>query len=112
MEGLIKPDKPGWPHLQDMKEVEYTKHFALLLCAFISKSKQVHNSYTFFYKKKVYKKMRLKWLKSQENLKKITSLNFENEEFLLAKNQYFVISAFKILKMEFKFEYAILITKA
>ena len=30
-----------------------------------------------FYKKKVYKKMRLKWSKSYENLKKITMLNFQ-----------------------------------
>ena len=30
-----------------------------------------------FYEKKVYDKMRLKWLKSQENLKKLSRLNFQ-----------------------------------
>ena len=66
---------------------------------------------TFFYKKKVYKKMRLKWLKSLENLKKITRLNFQNLVYLLAKDRYFVVIAFKMLKMEFKFRYTMLITK-
>ena len=32
----------------------------------------------------------------------------QNLEFLLAKNQYFVVVAFKMLKMEFKFKYKIL----
>ena len=52
--------------------------------------------------------MRLKWSKSRENLKKTTRLNFQM--LLLAKNRYFVIIAFKMLGMEFKFKYAILIT--
>ena len=33
--------------------------------------------YTFFHKKEVYKKMRHKWWKSYENLKKLTRLNFQ-----------------------------------
>jgi len=31
--------------------------------------------------------------------------------FLLAKNRYFVVIAFKMLKVEFKFKYTILLTK-
>ena len=41
------------------------------------------------------------------NLKKNTRLNFQNLVFLLAKNRYFVVIAFKMLKMEFKFKYTI-----
>ena len=68
--------------------------------------------YTFvFYKEKLYEKMRLKWSKSKENLKKIMRFNFQNLVFLLAKNRYFVVIAFKVLKMEFKFKYTTLITK-
>ena len=37
-------------------------------------------------------------------------LNFHNLVFLLAKTGYFVGIAFKMLKMEFKFKYTILIT--
>ena len=44
--------------------------------------------------------MRLKWSKSKENLKKITTLTFQYLVFLLAKNRYFIIIAFKMLKME------------
>ena len=75
-------------------------------------SKQLRASATrlFFYKKKLYEKMRLKWSKSKENLKKTTRLNFQNLVFLLAKNRYFVVIAFKVLKMELKFKYTILIT--
>ena len=36
----------------------------------------------FFYKKKVYKKLRLKSSKSLKNRKKITKLNFQNQVFL------------------------------
>ena len=36
---------------------------------------------------------------------KIRRLNFQNQVFLLAENRYFVITAFKVLKMDFKFEY-------
>ena len=54
--------------------------------------------------------MRLKWSKSKENRKKITRLNFDSLVFLLAKDGYFVVIAFKILKIEFKFKYTILIT--
>ena len=80
--------------------LEYIKTYWIMSC------------YTlFFYKKKVYKKMRLKWLKSYENLKKITGLNFQKLVLLLAKNRYFVVIAFKMLKMEFKFKYTVLITK-
>ena len=50
-------------------------------------------------------------VKSLENLRKIMRLNFQNLMFLLAKNRYSIIIAFKILKMEFKFNYTILITK-
>ena len=64
----------------------------------------------FFYRKKVYKKMRLKLSKSLENLKTITRLNFQHLVFLVAKNRYFVVIVFKILRMEFKFKYTILIT--
>ena len=46
-----------------------------------------------------------------ENLKKTTKLNLKNSVFSLAKNQYFVVIALKMLKMEFKFMYTILITK-
>ena len=49
-------------------------------------------------------------VKILENLKKITRLSFQNLVFLLAKNRYFVIIAFKMLKMEFKFKCAILVT--
>ena len=66
--------------------------------------------YTFFYKKKVYKKMRLKSSKSEESLKQITRLNLQTLVFLLAKNRYFVVTAFKLLKMELKFKYTILLT--
>ena len=41
----------------------------------------------------------------------ITRLNFQNLVFLLVKNQYFVVVAFKMLKVEFNFRYTILITK-
>ena len=61
--------------------------------------------YTFLDKKKAGKRMRLKWPKSQKNRKKIKRLNFQNPVFLLAKNRYFVIIAFKMLKMEVEFEY-------
>ena len=71
--------------------------------------KHVKVKYTLSYKKKVYKKITLKWSKSQENLKKITRLNFQNEVFLMAKNRYFVIIAFKMLKMQFKFKCAMLV---
>ena len=37
--------------------------------------------------------------------KSITRLNFQNEVFLLAEHRYYIIIAFKMLKMEFKFEY-------
>ena len=50
-------------------------------------------------------------VKILENLKKVMRLNSQNVVFLLAKNQYFVDIAFKILKMEFKFKHTILITK-
>ena len=49
--------------------------------------------------------------KSYENFKKITRLNFQNLMFLMVKNRYFVVVAFKMLKMEFKFKHTILITK-
>ena len=49
--------------------------------------------------------MRLKSSKSYENLKTIKRHNFQNLVFLLAKNRYFVVIVFKILKMEFKFKY-------
>ena len=49
-------------------------------------------------------------IKILKNIKKITMLNFQNLVFLLAKNRYFVVIAFKNLKMEFKFKYTILIT--
>ena len=48
----------------------------------------LHLVHVLFYKKKVYKKMKLKWSKSEENLKKITRLKFQNLVFLLAKNRY------------------------
>ena len=38
-------------------------------------------------------------------------LNFQNKVFLLAKIRYFVVIAFTMLKMKFKFKYTILITK-
>ena len=44
--------------------------------------------------------------KSYENHK----AQFPKLSLLLAKNQYFVILAFKMLKLEFKFKYPILIT--
>ena len=50
-------------------------------------------------------------LKVLRNLKKITRLNFQHLMFLLTKNQHFVVTAFKMLKMEFKSKYATLITK-
>ena len=37
--------------------------------------------------------------------------NSQNLLFLLAKNRYLVVIAFKMLKMEFKVKYKILITK-
>ena len=49
---------------------------------------------------------------------KVLRESLENQEaqfpkfsVLLAKNRYFVVIAFKMLKMEFKFMYTILITK-
>ena len=42
------------------------------------------------------------------NLKKTTRLSFQNLVFSLAKNRYFVVVAFKMLKMEFKFKYTML----
>ena len=42
---------------------------------------------------------------------KITRVNFQNLVFLLANNRYFVLIAFKMLRMEFIFKYTILITK-
>ena len=51
-------------------------------------------------------------VKTLENLKKVTRLDFQNLVFLLAKIWYFVVFAFKVLKVEFKFKYIILITKA
>ena len=50
-------------------------------------------------------------VKILRNLKKMKRLNFHKLVFLLAKNRYFVVIAFKIFKMEFKVLYAILITK-
>ena len=44
------------------------------------------DKYTFFYKKKVYKKMRLKKPKFQENVKKITRLKFHSSSFLCSRN--------------------------
>ena len=38
------------------------------------------------------------------NLKKVTKINFYNYVFLLTKNRYFVITAFKMLKLELKLE--------
>ena len=63
-----------------------------------------------FYKKKVYKKMRLKWSKPYESRKKITRLNAHNLVFLLAKNRYFVVIPFRMLNIEFTFKYTVLIT--
>ena len=40
-------------------------------------------------------------------VKKSTRLNFYNLVFLLAKIRYFIVTAFKILKMEFKLVYNI-----
>ena len=58
--------------------------------------------------KKVNKKIRLKWTKSLENHKaQFRKLSV----FLLAKNRYYVIIAFKIMKMEFKFEHTRLTKK-
>ena len=37
------------------------------------------------------------------NRKKITRLNLQKFVFLLAKDQYFIVVALKMLKMEFKF---------
>ena len=54
--------------------------------------------------------MRLKSSKSEESLKQITRLNLQTLVFLLAKNRYFVVTAFKLLKMELKFKYTILLT--
>ena len=39
-------------------------------------------------------------VKILRNLKKITKLNFQNLLFSLAKNRYFVVIAFKMLKMD------------
>ena len=61
--------------------------------------------YTFFYKNKVYEK-------NEAQMVKITRLNFQNLMSLLTKNKYFVVISFNMLKMEFKFKYKILITKA
>ena len=55
--------------------------------------------------------MRLNWSKSSNNRKEMTRFNFQNLMFLLAKKRYFVVTAFKMLKMEFKFQYTILLTK-
>ena len=52
--------------------------------------------------------MRLKWSKPQENLKKITRLNYQKLVLLMAKNWYYIIITFNMLKMEFKFKYKIL----
>ena len=49
-------------------------------------------------------------VKILRNRKKNTRLNFHNLMFLLAKNRYFVVIAFKILKMEFTFTYTLSIT--
>jgi len=51
-------------------------------------------------------------VKILRNRKKIARLNFQNLVFLSAKIRYFVIIAFKVLKMEFKFKYTILLTNA
>ena len=59
----------------------------------------------FFCKKRIYKKIKLKFSKSYENLKKITRLYFGSLVFLLAENRYYVGIKFKMLKIEFKIEY-------
>ena len=43
--------------------------------------------------------------KIKKNVKKIKRLNFQNQVFLLAKSRYYIISTFKMIKVEFKFEY-------
>ena len=50
-------------------------------------------------------------VKILQNRKKIIRLNFHNLVLLLTKNRYFVVIEFKMLKVEFKFKYTILITK-
>ena len=65
----------------------------------------------FFYKKKVYKKMRLKLSEYYKNCKEITRLNFSKLSVFIGQNRYFVTIAFKMLKMEFKFKYIILTRK-
>ena len=46
-----------------------------------------------------------------QHVQKITRLKFHNQVFLLAKNRYFVIIAFKMLKMGLEFEYERLVKK-
>ena len=45
--------------------------------------------------------------KSEEN----HEARFQNFTFLMAKNRYFVVIAFKLPKMEFKFKYTVIIMK-
>ena len=55
--------------------------------------------------------MRLKWSKSYENLKKMKRLDFQKFVYLLAKSQYFFVIVLQMVKMEFTFKHATLITK-
>ena len=50
-------------------------------------------------------------IKILENFQKTTRLNFQKLVFLMPKNRYFVIIAFKMLMMELKFRHTILIMK-
>ena len=69
-------------------------HFASL----ISENNSIYDNYTFFYKKQVYKKMRLK------------SSKFPKSNVFIGQNRYFVVIVFKMLKMVFKFKYTISLT--
>ena len=62
---------------------------------------------TFFIRQKVIRKRD----SSSQNLTKITRLNFQNVVSSLAKKRYFVVIAFKMLKVEFKSKYTILLMK-
>ena len=67
--------------------------------------------HVFLFKKVVYRQIWLKLPKSKESRKKFSWLNFQTLVVLFAKIRYYVIITFKMLLIEFNFEYARLAKK-
>ena len=55
--------------------------------------------------------MRLKWSNLKKIVRKSRGSISKIKCFCRQKNRYFVVIAFKMLKMEFKFKYTIFLTK-